>query len=369
MADTLQLSRLAPSISRSSPWHWARTNLFANWTNAILTILLAYAVWTLSTKFLNWAVFNAVWTTPPGDSAACRAMRGQGACWALIGEKHRFMLFATYPYDEQWRPALSCLIMIALYVISAIRWFWRKNLVLYWMVGLAAIATMMWGGIFGLPYVSQELWGGLPVTLLLATFGIASALPVGILLALGRQAQDLPVIRALCIGYIELIRGVPLVSLLFMASFLFPLFMPAGVSVDKLLRAQIAFTMFAAAYLAEVVRGGLQGVHRGQYDAADALGLGYWASHWVIILPQALRRVIPPLVNTSISMLKSTSLVLIIGLFDLLNAGKATVVDPLWQAFGLEMFIAISLVYFVLCFSMSKYSQRIETRLHRGRRH
>jgi general L-amino acid transport system permease protein len=369
MADTLQLSRLAPPISRSGPLQWARTNLFANWTNTILTILLAYAVWTLSTKFLNWAVFNAVWTTPPGDSAACRAMRGQGACWALIGEKHRFMLFATYPYEEQWRPALSCLIMIALYVISAIRWFWRRNLVLYWMVGLAAIATMMWGGIFGLPYVSQELWGGLPVTLLLATFGIASALPVGILLALGRQAQDLPVIRALCIGYIELIRGVPLVSLLFMASFLFPLFMPAGVSVDKLLRAQIAFTMFAAAYLAEVVRGGLQGVHRGQHDAADALGLGYWTSHWVIILPQALRRVIPPLVNTSISMLKSTSLVLIIGLFDLLNAGKATIVDPLWQAFGLEMFIAISLVYFVLCFSMSKYSQRIETRLYRGRRH
>jgi general L-amino acid transport system permease protein len=368
MAETLELPRSPPLIVRSSLSAWLRTNLFANWTNAILTVLLAYAVWLLATKFLGWAVFNAVWSSPPGDSSVCRAMRGQGACWALIGEKHRFMLFATYPYDEHWRPALSCLIMIALYVISAIRRFWTRALLLYWVAGLVVSATLMWGGIFGLPYVSQQLWGGLPVTLLLATFGIASALPLGIILALGRQTHGLPVIRALCIGYIEVIRGVPLVSLLFMASFLLPLFMPGGISVDKLLRAQIAFTMFASAYLAEVVRGGLQGVQRGQYDAADALGLGYWTSHWFIILPQALRSVIPSLVNTSISMFKSTSLVLIIGLFDLLNAGKATIVDPLWQAFGLEMFIAISLVYFVFCFSMSKYSQHIEARLQGGRK-
>jgi general L-amino acid transport system permease protein len=367
MAGTLELPRLAPLVRRSGLVAWIRVNLFANWTNSILTILLAYVVLTLATKFLSWAFFHAVWTAPPGDSAACRAMRGQGACWALIGEKHRFMLFATYPYDEQWRPALSCLIVIGLYAISAIRRFWTRALLLYWVAGLAVTATLMWGGIFGLLYVSQQLWGGLPVTLLLATIGIASALPIGVVLALGRQARDLPVIRALCIGYIELIRGVPLVSLLFMASFLFPLFMPQGISVDKLLRAQIAFTMFAAAYLAEVVRGGLQGVRRGQFDAADALGLGYWTSHWYIILPQALRSVIPSLVNTSISMFKSTSLVLIIGLFDLLNAGKAAIVDPLWQAFGLEMFIAISLVYFVFCFSMSKYSQHLEARL--GRRH
>jgi len=342
-----------------------RTNLFGNWTNAILTVLLAYATITLSVKLLNWAVLNAVWMAPPGDSSACRAMR-QGACWALIGEKHRFMLFATYPYDEQWRPALSCAIIVGLYIVSAIRRFWTGRLILSWIAGLAAIALLMWAGTLGLAFVSQELWGGLPVTLLLATFGIATALPIGILLALGRQAESLPVIRGLSIGYIELIRGVPLVSLLFMASFLLPLFMPAGMSVDKLVRAQVAFTMFAAAYLAEVVRGGLQGVDRGQYEAADALGLGYWRAHWLIVLPQALRSVIPALVNTSIAMLKNTSLVLVIGLFDLLSAAKATIADPLWQSFGIEMFVAISLVYFVICFSLSKYSQHLEASLHRG---
>jgi general L-amino acid transport system permease protein len=353
-----------PLLPRLGAWGWMRANLFGNWTNAVLTVLLAYVAITLSVKLLNWAVLNAVWMAPPGDSTPCRAIRGKGACWALIGEKHRFMLFATYPYDAQWRPALACVIIVALYIISAIRRFRTSRLILYWIAGLAAIALLMWGGTLGLAFVSQELWGGLPVTLLLTTFGIATALPIGILLALGRQAESLPVIRALSIGYIELIRGVPLVSLLFMASFLFPLFMPPGLSVDKLVRAQIAFTMFAAAYLAEVVRGGLQGVDRGQFEAADALGLGYWRVHWLIVLPQALRNVIPALVNTSISMLKNTSLVLIIGLFDLLSAGKATIVDPLWQSFGIEMFVAISLVYFVICFSMSKYSQHLEASLH-----
>jgi general L-amino acid transport system permease protein len=353
------------AMSTRHAWGWMRSSLFGSWSNAILTMLLAAMVLMLAAKLLNWAILNAVWLSP--DPAPCRAARGQGACWAMVGEKHRFMLFATYPYDQHWRPALACATLIALYVVSAIPRFWGRRLVLYWVIGLAAVAGLMWGGVLGLRFVSQEMWGGLPVTLLLTTFGLASALPLAILLALGRRADGLPVIRALCVGYIELIRGVPLVSLLFMASFLFPLFMPTGVAVDKLLRAQIAFALFAAAYLAEVIRGGLQGVPTGQYEAADALGLGYWASHALIILPQALRSVIPPLVNTAISLLKSTSLILIIGLFDLLSAGKATIVDPLWQAFGFEMLVAISLVYFVICFSLSRYSQHLETRLRRGR--
>lgn len=343
-------------------------NVRRNWANAVLTALLIGAVVPVAAMLLDWAVVQAVWTAPPGDSTACRAAQGHGACWAMIGEKYRFVLFATYPYDEQYRAALSCGLVILLCIVSAIRRFWTRSLVLLWSVGLAAVAVLMWGGVLGLPYVGQQAWGGLPVTLLLSVCGIATALPIGILLALARQAHDLPVIRALSIGYIELIRGVPLVSLLFMASFLFPLFMPAGVSVDKLLRAQAAFTLFAAAYMAEVVRGGLQGIAAGQLEAAAALGLGYWRAHFLVVLPQALRSVIPALVNTAITMLKNTSLVLIIGLFDLLSAGKAAIVDPVWQAFGLEMLVAVSLVYFAMCFAMSRYSQRLEARLRRDGR-
>jgi len=363
---SLMLSKMELSAGPIVSWRpvkWFRTNLLDTWPNAITTILLIGVLLICGGKMLMWAFVEAVWSAPSGDSSLCRAARGHGACWALIVEKYRFMLYATYPYDQHWRPALALGILFTLYGTSSLRRFWGRGLVVFWLAGLACISMLMWGGVFGLRFVSQDLWGGLPVTLLLATFGIVSALPLGIILALGRRATDLPLIRGMCIGYIELIRGVPLVSLLFMASFVFPLFMPAGVTIDKLVRVQIAFIMFAAAYLAEVVRGGLQSIPASQYETAKALGFGYWATHLLIILPQALRNVIPPIVNTSISMLKNTSLVLIIGLFDFLSASKATVVDPAWQSFGLEMIIAVSLVYFAFCFSMSKYSQSLEARL------
>jgi general L-amino acid transport system permease protein len=346
-------------------WLWLREGLFGSWPSALATIMLAGITAMLALKALDWAVLNAVWVTPPGDAAACRAVRGQGACWALIGEKYRFVLFATYPYEEQWRPAVTCVMLIGLFALSALSRFWGRALLAAWVVGLAIICMLMWGGLPGLPFVRQELWGGLPVTLLLFTFGIALSLPVGILLALGRRSETLPAIRVMCIGYIELIRGVPLVSLLFMASFVLPIFLPAGLSVDKLLRAQVALIMFSAAYMAEVVRGGLQGVHRGQYEGAEALGLGYWRSHALIILPQALRTAVPALVNNAIALFKSTSLVLVIGLFDLLSAGKAAIVDPQWQSYGLEMYLVISLAYFAFCASMSRYSRQFERRFER----
>ena len=239
----------------------------------------------------------------------------------MIPEKLRFILFGTYPFDQQWRPALAVLVFIALFFVSSRRWAWRKELALVWAGALALIGLLMWGGIPGLPFVSQDRWGGLPVTLILATFGLAFGFPLGILVALGRRSK-LPAIHSLCVLYVELIRGVPLISLLFMASVMFPLFMPDGVNIDKLLRAQIAFILFAGAYLAEVIRGGLQAVPRGQHDAADALGLSYWKKQGLIILPQAIRHVIPPLVNTFIAFFKDTSLVLIIGIFDLLDDGQ-----------------------------------------------
>jgi general L-amino acid transport system permease protein len=250
-------------------------------------------------------------------------------------------------------------ILIGLWVFSAIRVFWKWWLLLVWLFGLVTIGGLMWGGAFGLPYVENERWGGLILTLLLSTFGVAFAFPLSILLALGRRSE-LPVIRALCVGYIELIRGVPLISVLFMASVMLPLFLPSGVTIDKMVRAQLAIVMFAAAYLAEVIRGGLQAIPKGQYDAAHALALPYWRRTGLIILPQALRLSVPPLVNTFIALFKDTSLVLIIGLFDLLSTIKVSLTEPAWNGFGIEAYVFASLVYFAFCFAMSRYSKSFE---------
>ena len=236
---------------------------------------------------------------------------------------------------------------------------------LIWAAALSLIGFLMWGGIFGLTFVSQDRWGGLPVTLVLATFGLAFGFPLGILVALGRRSK-MPAIRSLCVLYVELIRGVPLISLLFMASVMFPLFMPDGINIDKLLRAQIAIVLYAGAYLAEVVRGGLQAVPRGQHEAGEALGLSYWQRHRLIILPQAIRHVIPPLVNTFIAFFKDTSLVLIIGIFDLLTTAKTAIIDPAWQAFSVEVYIFVALIYFAFCFAMSRYSRHLETQGKQG---
>lgn len=358
-------------ISVVGPVAWARQNLFGSWWSTAVTLLLAYLILRWTIGIVEWAFINAVWEVPvvngQAQTQACRDMKGVGACWAVINEKHRFILFGTYPYDEHWRPLLVCLLFVGLYVVSALRRFWNWMLVPIWAGTLTVIGILMWGGVFGLSYVPQERWGGLPITLILSTFGLALAFPLAILVALGRRSK-LPAIKMLCILYVELIRGVPLISLLFMASVMFPLFLPEGMNIDKLLRAQIAITLFAGAYLAEVVRGGLQALSRGQYEAADALGLSYWQKTGFIILPQALRMVIPPLVNTFIGFFKDTSLVLIIGIFDLLTAGKTAIVEPAWQGFGVEVYVTVGAIYLVFCFAMSKYSQGLERDLNQHRR-
>jgi general L-amino acid transport system permease protein len=226
----------------------------------------------------------------------------------------------------------------------------------------------MWGGILGLPPVTEDNWGGLPITLILATFGAAFSFPLAVLVALGRRSTKLPAVKMLCVLYVEIIRGVPLIAVLFMASVMFPLFMPAGVNIDKLLRAQIAFILFAAAYLAEVVRGGLQAIPRGQLEAADALGLSYVQRTRLILLPQALALVIPPLVNTFIGIFKDTSLVIIISLFDLLGTAEAALSDVNWQGFYVEDYFVIGLIYWSFCFFMSRYSQMLEREFNRGAR-
>jgi general L-amino acid transport system permease protein len=338
---------------------WLRANLFSSIPSSVVSLLLIFLLAKACVSLVQWGYWNAIWTVPGNQTGACRAIHGVGACWAVIPEKYRFILFGTYPFDQQWRPALAILTFIALFFLSSRQSWWRRELVLVWVAALVVIGLLMWGGILGLPFVSQDRWGGLPVTLVLATFGLAFGFPLGIVVALGRRS-NLPAIRSLCVLYVELIRGVPLISLLFMASVMFPLFMPDGVNIDKLLRAQIAFVLYAGAYLAEVMRGGLQAVPRGQHEAADALGLSYWQKNGLIILPQAIRHVIPPLVNTFLAFFKDTSLVLIIGIFDLLTTAKTAIVDPAWQSFSVEVYLFVGSIYFAFCFAISRYSRRLE---------
>lgn len=341
---------------------WAKENLFGSMPNTVLTLLALWLLWETIPPLLSWGVINAHWG---GTGSACR--ESAGACWSLVSERHRLMLFGIYPYDQHWRPLLATCLLVLLLASSCVRPLWGRNLILGWLAGFVVIAGLMWGGVFGMPYIETDQWGGLPLTLALAVLGIALAFPFSIVLALGRRS-NLPAIRALSVGYIELVRGVPLVSVLFMASVMFPLFLPEGVSIDKLLRALVGIILFTAAYLAEAVRGGLQAIPRGQEEAADALGLPYWRKMRLIILPQALRLVIPPIVNQFISCFKDTSLVTIVGLYDLLAATKAALADPEWRPYFVEGYIAAAAVYWCFCFFMSRYSQWLERQLATGHR-
>ncbi|HWK71232.1 MAG TPA: amino acid ABC transporter permease [Burkholderiaceae bacterium] len=354
-------SSLPPPRLQQGAIGWMRASLFSSPLNTLLTVLVAWLLLMSIPAMVEWLFIRANFDAT--NAQECRA--SGGACWAFIAEKHRLILFGVYPYDEQWRPLLASVVLVAVIVCSCIRWFWKPFLGLIWIVALVAVAVLMWGGVFGLSYVENDRWGGLPLTLILATFGIAFAFPFGLLLALGRRSH-MPAIKALCVVYIELIRGVPLISLLFMSSVMLPLFLPEGFSIDKLLRAQIAIILFAAAYIAETVRGGLQAIPKGQYEGADSIGLSYWQQMRKIILPQALKVVIPPLVGIFIALFKDTSLVVIIGIFDLTQAAKTAVADAAWRGFSTEAYLFIAFIYFIFCFSISRYSQSLERHLQTG---
>jgi general L-amino acid transport system permease protein len=350
----------APSSS-VGVFAWMRSQLFSSPINSLLTILSVWLLLATVPAMVDWFLISANATASTADE--CR--KSTGACWAMIVEKHRLILFGLYPYDEQWRPMIATGILVGSIILSGWRKLWNIWLLVVWTVSLTAVAILMWGGMLGLTYVENTQWGGLPLTLILSTFGIALAFPLGIVLALGRRS-NMPAIKSICIVYIELIRGVPLISLLFMSAVMLPLFLPEGMSIDKLLRAQIAIILFAAAYMAETIRGGLQAIPKGQFEGADSLGLSYWQQMRLIVLPQALKIVIPPLVGLFIALFKDTSLVVIIGIFDLTQAAKAALTDQAWRGFSVEVYIFISAIYFVFCYSMSKYSQSLEKRLATG---
>jgi general L-amino acid transport system permease protein len=336
---------------------WIRANLFKGWLNSLLTLLVMYLLWSTVPSFVKWAFINSNWFT---TSEQCKA--GSGACWSVITANIRFILFGFYPHQLQWRPLLAVVILIFLLFFSQNRKYWKKSLAYFWLFGLFSMGLLLKGGLLGLEPVESDNWGGLPLTLLLSVFGLTAAYPFGVVLALGRQSE-MPVIKSFSVVYIELIRGVPLISMLFMSSVVFPLFLPEGVTFNKILRAQIAIILFTAAYIAEVVRGGLQGMNKGQYEAAESLGLNYFQAMRLIILPQALKIVIPPSMGILISAFKDTSLVVIIALYDLLKTTQTTLTDPKWMGFSAEAYLFVALIYFVCCYAMSNYSRRLEKEL------
>ncbi len=346
-----------PAPTRNTGWvHWLRQNLFADAITALASVVLGGLLLWMLFHALDWGLLRAVWAP---DVQACRA-DGAGACWGVITEKHRVILFGRYPFEQQWRPLVATVLLVALLVASCTRAFWRPWLAALWLAVLAVFFTTMRGGVWGLTRVDTDLWGGLPLTILLSSLSMCMAFPIAVAVALGRRS-GMPIIRSVCTIYVELIRGIPLISVLFMASFMFPLFLPQGYSIDVLIRVLVGITVFAAAYMAEVIRGGLQAVPKGQIEAAATLGLSYWKTQRKIVLPQALAMVVPGIVNNFISTFKDTSLVTIVSLYELSGAmGLALNSDADWRNYKIEAYLFIAMIYFVFCYAMSRYSQWVE---------
>lgn len=349
----LQLSTPLGPPRQARPWI---KNLFGTPSNALITVFCVLALGLVAKVAIGWLLIDAIFTGTPAD---CKA--GGGACWPFLGAKLRYMIFGFYPYEEQWRPFAALLLFLGAALVSMTPRFWSRGLLLVWVFGLVpALYILMAGGVLGLSAVPSSKWGGLPLSFMLSFIGLAAALPLGIALALARQS-DLPAIRVLAISFIEIVRGVPLISLLFLATVMLPLFMPEGVTIDKLLRAQVAIILFAAAYIAEIVRGGLQAVPKGQIEAGNALGLHYWLIMRKIVLPQALKKVIPPLVSLFIGFFQDTTLVTIIGLLDFLDTVRSALRDPNWQGIAvLEGYLFAAFVYFAFSALMGAYSRFLE---------
>ncbi|MCL6270545.1 amino acid ABC transporter permease [Sansalvadorimonas sp. 2012CJ34-2] len=352
-----------PPVTKTGVLGWIRSNLLFPWYNFVLTLVSSWIIWSIGKPFIQWAVIDAYFGT---KSEVCSTT--SGACWAFIRDMWPVFMVGVYPEDLRWRPLIGLVIVLALVALTCIKQFrstrWLRFL---WLLSPVAVFLSIGGSeTLGIEVVSTDYWGGLMLTLVLSAVAMIFAFPLSVLLALGRTS-NLPVIRATCVAWIELIRGVPLITILFMASVVLPLFLPAGTELDKVLRAMVGITMFFSAYLAENIRGGLQGLEAGQYEAADALGMSYWQKTLLIILPQALRIVIPPMVNNFIGILKDTSLVGIVGLVDLLQIAFATTSSPEWFGLLEEAYVFIAFWYWVLCYSLSRYSQHLENKMDTGR--
>ncbi len=348
-----------PPVPRGGPLAWLRQNLFSSVPSAAGTLLIVAGLAWLLPRAADWLWLRAVFAP---DYEGCRALEHRAACWGFVAEKHRLVLFGRYPYAEQWRPLLATLLVVGALAATAHPRTWRRWLLPAWALVLAAFFLLLRGGVLGLSRVESGSWGGLPLTVILTVVGVAASIPIGIALALGRRSR-LPLLRGGATLYIELVRGVPLITVLFVASFLFPLLLPEGLRLDVLGRVALGITLFQAAYMAEVVRGGLQALPRGQAEAAAAVGLSWWQAQRRVILPQALVLVIPSFVNSLLSTFMDTSLVTVVSLYDLTGALRLALGDPLWRNFFLEGYLFVGAIYFASCLAMSRYSHWLERRL------
>jgi general L-amino acid transport system permease protein len=359
---------MPPPVTEVGIIGWLRHNLFSSTTNIVITVLTIYFLYLIVPSLLNWMFFDAVFSAESRDD--CRAIAAAaghelGACWAFIGKRFEIFVYGFYPVEERWRVDISFIMMLtALIPVLFDNVPYRKLGLWYSLSAPFIICWLLIGGM-GLEPVPTNKFGGFMLTLTIGVSGIVGSLPLGIALALGRQSH-MPAIRMICVAFIEFIRGVPLITLLFVASTMLNYFLPPGTTFDLLLRVLIMVILFSAAYLAEVVRGGLQAIPKGQIEAADSMGLKYWQSMRLIILPQALKISIPGIVNTFIGLYKDTTLVIIIGLFDPLGMGRASLADTKWQGLSTEIYVFVAIFFFVSCFSMARYSLFLEKKLHTG---
>ena len=366
-ARTELAEKLAPPVTATGAIGWLRRNLLNSWFNILLTLVSLYLIWLIVPPLVRFLIIDAVWDGAGRDDCLPEKLgREVGACWPFIQAKFSQLVYGFYPPDQYWRVNLTFALGAALLIPLLIPPVPYKtlNAVLFFAVFPIVAFFLLLGGVFGLEHVETRAWGGLLVTMIVAVTGIVASLPLGILLALGRRSQ-LPVVRSLSVIFIEFWRGVPLITVLFFATYMLPLFLPANWTIDALLRALVGVALFSAAYMAEVVRGGLQAIPKGQYEGAMALGLGYWKMMGLIVLPQALKLVIPGIVNTFIGLFKDTTLVMIVAIFDLLGQLRAAFADPNWST-PVTLFTGFAfagILYFFFCFSMSRYSLFVERRL------
>jgi general L-amino acid transport system permease protein len=352
---------------------WIREHLFSSPLNVILTLLSLLVVWWIVPPLLNFLIFDATWVGD--DRAACVVTADRprvGACWAFVVERINFFIYGFYPINERWRVDIFFALLAIGIVWLLASWAPNKRLAaIYFFIVMPILSLMLLLGFapLGLSYVPTSLWGGILVTVVVSAVGIVFSLPLGVVLALGRRSA-MPMVRLFSIIFIEFVRGVPLITVLFMASVMLPLFVPEAWSPDKLLRALIGVALFAAAYMAEVVRAGLQAIPRGQYEGAQALGLSYWKMMGLIILPQALRITIPNIVNSNIALFKDTTLVFIVGIFDFLRTIEAARIDPKWATpvTSTTGYAIAAIFYFLCCWMMSRYARNVERRLATGYR-
>ena len=362
-----------PPVATTGILGWFRINLFSNWVNSIITLFVLYILIQFIPWILNWTIFAADFKYNfNGEEIINREMCSRvldpetgGACWAIIYVRFYQFMYGFYPREEVWRVNLSYnMLAVAIVPLLFDKFPFRKHFLKFTYV-FPIIAFFLLNGGLGLEPVSTNKWGGLLVTLVLGCTGIALAFPLGIILALGRRS-NLPVISMMCTLFIEIIRGVPLITLLFFGMVMLPLFLPEGIDMDGLARVLVAVTLFQSAYMAEVIRGGLQAIPQGQYEAARSIGLSYWQMNLKVVLPQAIRISIPSIVNTSIGLFKDTTLVIIVGLLDLLGIGRGALADTTWLGLAYEVYFFVSLVFFIFTFAMSRYSLYLEKKLKTG---